>query len=150
MEMSTKLIITMMVSDQVDIVISDPIYPVLSIEGVESSIDSVTKSPDFPESGKDYSVTADLSCVEGQFLSVSITRDGYSLTTSSVYSNAANGSISVGIPGQPAGVLDEVVPICPALRNLKIGKENGGQQSNKLESISKIGSRCKIKADGHF
>jgi len=96
------------ISGQQDIIISDPIYPDLSIEATEISIDSFTTSPDIPESGKGYSVTADLSCVEGQFLSISVTRDDHSLKASSVYSNAANGSINVDIPGEPEGVIDEV------------------------------------------
>jgi len=83
-------------------------YPDLYISASDPTIDDISTVPGAPNTGEDYTVTADMSCVSGLDLSITVTRDGAPLSYESRFGNTSEKRIAIGVPGNPPGSVDAI------------------------------------------
>jgi len=81
-------------------------YPDLEISATDPTIDDISTVPGAPNSGDEYTVTADLSCVSGLDLLITVTRDGAPIVR---FEDASKKRISISVPGDPPGSVDAIV-----------------------------------------
>jgi len=84
-------------------------FPELNISATEPSIDRLVISPALPTVSQGYGATADMSCVSGLDLSISVTREGLPLAETKAQAETDKKSISVSVPAAPAGQIDVVL-----------------------------------------
>jgi uncharacterized protein (TIGR02145 family) len=83
-------------------------YPDLDIGVSEPAIDQCATAPGAPKAGHGYVVSARLSCVAGMDISLSVTRDGAPLAQTTARGDADTQTVSLNVPGEPAGAVDGV------------------------------------------
>ena len=73
-------------------------FPELVINDLEPTVDTLVTSPAFPSAISGYTTSADLSCVAGADLTLSVVRDGVDISGEFKTSTSNGNDISTGVP----------------------------------------------------